>query len=44
MGRVLVARVGDLDELAAALVALVDDAGGWVTGMMIPVEGGMLTS
>jgi NAD(P)-dependent dehydrogenase (short-subunit alcohol dehydrogenase family) len=42
--RVLVGRKGDPDELAAALVFLVSDAGGYVTGTTIPVEGGMLTS
>jgi NAD(P)-dependent dehydrogenase (short-subunit alcohol dehydrogenase family) len=44
LGRVLVGRKGDPDELAAALVFLVSDAGGYVTGTTIPVEGGMLTS
>jgi NAD(P)-dependent dehydrogenase (short-subunit alcohol dehydrogenase family) len=44
MPRVLVGRKGDPDELAAALVFLVSDAGGYVTGTTIPVEGGMLTS
>jgi NAD(P)-dependent dehydrogenase (short-subunit alcohol dehydrogenase family) len=44
MSRVLVGRAGDPDELAAALVFLVSDAGGYVTGTTIPVEGGMLTS
>jgi NAD(P)-dependent dehydrogenase (short-subunit alcohol dehydrogenase family) len=42
--RVLVGRKGDPDELAAALVFLVSDAGGYVTGTTLPVEGGMLTS
>ena len=42
--RVLVGRKGDPDELAAALVFLVSDAGGYITGTTIPVEGGMLTS
>jgi NAD(P)-dependent dehydrogenase (short-subunit alcohol dehydrogenase family) len=42
--RVLVGRAGDPVELAAALVFLVSDAGGYVTGTTIPVEGGMLTS
>ena len=32
------------EELAAALVFLVSDAGGYVTGTTLPVEGGMLTS
>jgi NAD(P)-dependent dehydrogenase (short-subunit alcohol dehydrogenase family) len=44
LSRVLVGRTGDPDELAAALVFLVSDAGGYVTGTTIPVEGGMLTS
>ena len=43
MGRVLVGRAGDPMELAAALVFLVSDAGGYVTGTTIPVEGGLLT-
>jgi NAD(P)-dependent dehydrogenase (short-subunit alcohol dehydrogenase family) len=44
MGRVLVGRAGDPRELAAALIFLVSDAGGYVTGTTLPVEGGMLTS
>jgi NAD(P)-dependent dehydrogenase (short-subunit alcohol dehydrogenase family) len=44
MARVLVDRPGDPDELAAALVFLVSDAGGYITGTTLPVEGGMLTS
>jgi NAD(P)-dependent dehydrogenase (short-subunit alcohol dehydrogenase family) len=44
MGRVLMNRPGEPDELAAALVFLVSDAGGYVTGTTLPVEGGMLTS
>src|SRR5690242_7603843 len=44
MGRVLVGRKGDPDELAAALVFLVSAAGGYVTGTTLPVEGGLLTS
>ena len=44
MARVLVGRAGDPMELAAALVFLVSDAGGYVTGTTLPVEGGMLTS
>jgi NAD(P)-dependent dehydrogenase (short-subunit alcohol dehydrogenase family) len=44
MPRVLAGRKGDPEELAAALVFLVSDAGGYVTGTTIPVEGGMLTS
>jgi NAD(P)-dependent dehydrogenase (short-subunit alcohol dehydrogenase family) len=44
MDRLLVKRPGDPDELAAALVFLASDAGGYVTGTTLPVEGGMLTS
>jgi NAD(P)-dependent dehydrogenase (short-subunit alcohol dehydrogenase family) len=44
MTRVLVKRPGDPDELAAALLFLASDAGGYVTGTTLPVEGGMLTS
>ena len=44
LARVLVGRKGEPEELAAALVFLVSDAGGYVTGTTIPVEGGMLTS
>jgi NAD(P)-dependent dehydrogenase (short-subunit alcohol dehydrogenase family) len=42
--RVLVGRMGHPQELAAALVFLGSDAGGYVTGTTLPVEGGMLTS
>jgi NAD(P)-dependent dehydrogenase (short-subunit alcohol dehydrogenase family) len=42
--RVLAGRAGDPVELAAALVFLASDAGGYVTGTTLPVEGGMLTS
>src|SRR3712207_7799181 len=44
MSRVLAGRKGDPMELAAALVFLVSDAGGYVTGTTLPVEGGLLTS
>src|ERR671926_620540 len=40
----LAGRKGDPMELAAALVFLVSDAGGYVTGTTLPVEGGLLTS
>jgi NAD(P)-dependent dehydrogenase (short-subunit alcohol dehydrogenase family) len=44
MHRILVGRKGHPEELAAALIFLVSDAGGYVTGTTIPVAGGMLTS
>ncbi|MCV2488740.1 SDR family oxidoreductase [Geodermatophilus sp. YIM 151500] len=44
LGRVLAGRPGDPTELAAALVFLASDAGGYVTGTTLPVEGGLLTS
>jgi NAD(P)-dependent dehydrogenase (short-subunit alcohol dehydrogenase family) len=44
MSRVLMNRPGDPNELAAALIFLVSDAGGYISGTTLPVEGGMLTS
>jgi NAD(P)-dependent dehydrogenase (short-subunit alcohol dehydrogenase family) len=44
MTRVLAGRPGDPRELAAALIFLVSDAGAYLTGAVIPVEGGLLTS
>src|ERR671910_2651237 len=44
MSRVLVGRPGDPDELSAALGFLASDAGGYVTGTTLAVEGGLLTS
>ncbi|MDE3203876.1 MAG: SDR family oxidoreductase [Acidobacteriota bacterium] len=44
MGRVLVGRAGDPAELAAAVVFLASDASSYVTGVSIPVDGGLLTS
>jgi len=40
MGRVAVGRVGDPEELTAALVFLASDAGGYVTGQTLAVDGG----
>jgi NAD(P)-dependent dehydrogenase (short-subunit alcohol dehydrogenase family) len=34
-------RLGDAEELAATLVWLVSDAGGYVTGQTITVDGGV---
>jgi NAD(P)-dependent dehydrogenase (short-subunit alcohol dehydrogenase family) len=39
--RVLLGRMGDPIELAATLVWLVSDAGGFVTGQTIVVDGGV---
>jgi NAD(P)-dependent dehydrogenase (short-subunit alcohol dehydrogenase family) len=41
MSRVVVGRVGDPEELAAALLFLASDAGGYVTGQTIVVDGGL---
>ena len=44
MPRVLLGRPGDPRELVAALIFLVSEAGAYVTGAVLPVEGGLLTS
>ena len=44
MSRVLVGRAGDPRELATALIFLVSEAGAYVSGATLPVDGGLLTS
>ena len=44
MARVPAGRAGEADELTAALLFLASDAGSYVTGVVLPVDGGLLTS
>lgn len=44
MWRIPTGRVGEASELVAALVFLASDAASYVTGVVLPVDGGLLTT
>jgi NAD(P)-dependent dehydrogenase (short-subunit alcohol dehydrogenase family) len=41
--RLLVPRVGQPDDVAAAISFLLSDDASWITGVQLPVDGGWLT-
>jgi len=42
--RVPMGRAGELEECAAAVVFLASDAASYITGIVLPIDGGMLTT